>query len=50
MKQYLSVDDEHFDQRMEWIFGVADLVVKTNTYSMYNQAPKLGVAYADSIG
>ena len=34
---------------MEWIFGVADLVVKTNTYSMYNQLPKLGVAYADSI-
>jgi hypothetical protein len=49
MKQYLTVEDEYFDLRMEWIFGVADLVIKTNNYPMYNQVPKLGVAYADSI-
>lgn len=32
MKQYLSVDDEYSHLRMEWIFGVADFVVKTSSY------------------
>lgn len=32
MKQYLSVDDEYSRLRMEWIFGVADFVVKTSSY------------------
>lgn len=52
MKAYLLVDDELFDQRTEWIFGVADLVIRTTGYGLYNQSqgPKLGVAYAESIG
>lgn len=49
MKQYLTIDDDYFQQRMEWIFGVADQVVKSNSYQMYNQQPKAGVAFADSI-
>jgi hypothetical protein len=36
MKQYLSIRDEYFDLRMEWIFGVADLVVRTTSYQIYN--------------
>lgn len=36
MKQFLTVDDEFAEQRMEWIFGIADQVVKTNSYQMYN--------------
>jgi hypothetical protein len=51
MKAYLLVEDEYFVQRMEWIFGLPDLVIRTSSYQMYNQnqGPKLGVAYADSI-
>ena len=49
MKQYLSIRDEYFDLRLEWIFGVSDLVVRTTSYQAYNQLPKLGVANADTI-
>lgn len=35
MKAYLSIEDEHFDQRVEWIFGVADLVIRTTTQQLY---------------
>jgi hypothetical protein len=31
MKVYLSIEDEYFDHRMEWIFGVPDLVIRTAT-------------------
>ena len=29
MKAYLLIEDEYFDQRMEWIFGVPNLVIRT---------------------
>jgi hypothetical protein len=35
MKSFLSVDDEYFDLRMEWIFGIADPIVKTQSYQVY---------------
>lgn len=47
MKAFLSVEDEYFHLRIEWIFGIADLIVKSNNYQVYNQPPKLGVALAD---
>jgi hypothetical protein len=50
MKKYLTIDDEFFNLRLEWIFGIADLVVKSAGYSMYNTLPKAGVAAADNIG
>jgi hypothetical protein len=50
MKHYLLIDDEYFEQRLEWIFGVADLVVKTSNYAMYNQPAKVGVSFADAVG
>ena len=36
MKQVLLVDDELSNLRLEWIFGVADIVVKSSSYQMYN--------------
>ena len=38
MKAFLLVDDELSDQRAEWIFGVADLVIRTAGYGLYNQS------------
>ena len=32
MKQYLSIKDVYFELRLEWIFGVSDLVVRTTSY------------------
>ena len=49
MKQYLCIDDEHFGLRMEWIFGVADPVVRSASYQMYNALPKVGVANAENV-
>ena len=49
MKQFLSIDDEFFVLRMEWIFGVADPVVKSTTYQMYNSLPRIGVANIDNV-
>jgi hypothetical protein len=50
MRQYLAIEDEYYELRVEWIFGVSDLVIRTNNYPVYNQQPpRLGVAYADSI-
>jgi hypothetical protein len=48
MKTYLQINDEYFEVRMEWVFGISDIMVKTN-YSMYSQTPKLGVVLADSV-
>ena len=28
MKAYLSIDDDLFDLRMEWVFGIADPIIK----------------------
>ena len=50
MKQFLTVNDEYFDIRMEWIFGVADFCVKNASYTIYNSLPKVGIANADNIG
>jgi len=49
MKQYLTIDDEYSGLRMEWIFGVADLVVKNPSYQMRNSLPQVGVATADGV-
>lgn len=49
MKKYLSIEDDFKELRCEWIFGIASLIVKVHNYQMYNSAPKLGVAYADSV-
>jgi len=49
MKQFLAVDDELSNLRMEWVFGVADFVLKSAGYQTYNQLPKAGVANADGI-
>lgn len=51
MKKYLSIEDDLKEQRCEWIFGIANLIVKqNNSYQMYSSStPKLGVAYADSV-
>ena len=32
MKHYLTIDDDLFNLRLEWIFGIADLVVKSASY------------------
>jgi hypothetical protein len=37
MKQYLAIEDEYYELRVEWIFGVSDLVIRTNNYPAYNQ-------------
>ena len=50
-KQFLGIDDEYFYLRVEWIFGVSNIMVRSGGYqSVYNQAPKIGVSYADSVG
>lgn len=36
MKAFLLVDDELFDQRTEWIFGLPDLIIRTASYGLYN--------------
>ena len=50
MKQYLTIDDEFYGLRLEWIFGIADFVVKSASYQMFNSHPKVGVANADNVG
>ena len=49
MKQFLSVDDEFSSLRMEWIFGVADFVVRSAGYQVFHALPKAGVAAAEAI-
>ena len=50
MKKYLSIEDDLKELRCEWIFGIANLIVKQgHSYQVYNNTPKLGVAHADSV-
>mmetsp|Transcript_21776 Transcript_21776/g.33651 ORF Transcript_21776/g.33651 Transcript_21776/m.33651 type:complete len:99 (-) Transcript_21776:1589-1885(-) len=32
MKQYFLVEDQFSEMRIEWIFGIAEVVIKANTY------------------
>jgi hypothetical protein len=32
MKEFLIIDDELRDLRIEWIFGIPSMVIKQNTY------------------
>lgn len=51
MKQFLLIEDEYQPLRLEWVFGIADFIVKSTTsYQIYNSLPKVGVANADTIG
>jgi hypothetical protein len=32
MKEYLTINDDLKDLRIEWIFGIPNFIMKSNTY------------------
>lgn len=49
MKEFISIDDHLFLQRLEWVFGIPELILKRSGTYQYEHALKLGVDQIDAI-